>query len=772
LALLGVLVGITAGVALAAFAGARRTDSALDRLRQATDAHDVTVFTSTGGYFDPDFTELSTRPEVEKLGVWRLLFGDIDGESGGVLFAYDEGRWMGEPESKLVVAGRMYDPASPTEVVVSESLLDEVPIGTKATFTAASIEQLAENDNGPARGPAVELTVVGAIRTVNQFLFTDEIYVSPGYLGKYGDDIASIPNADVQLRDPIGDVDDLRRDVAETIGPGVPLFDLNTASRRVDTTLGVESSALMLLAGVIAIAGGLLVAQALGRSAAVIDDDAPSLMALGMTRRQVTIAGTRSHVIPMAVSAAVMLTTAILASQIFPVGLGRRVDPDVGVHAYWGLLIAGVVVMELLIVGAVSWSVQRTASLRRRSSPATVPRLVSAVRRQAPVSVGLGTTMAFDSGLGARRLPVRPALIAAVVGIAGIVGSLTINRGIDETLAHPERAGVAWDIEVRQPAPLDPGQRFDGAWVSSVQQAAGPSFRMAQLSRSTVTISGLGVLGMTASSPERGASADVGLTLTSGRAPSVEGEVALGPDTSSTLDAGIGDTVVVDVLGRSATVVGIALFPPEVHSGLTEGAWLSPTDFDDAMSLTITDETSIESWLALDGPRNATDRTVESINGVLASDGSGFAAPSDIPIELANLGEVRTLPVALAGFLAVLAIASLTHVLASTVRRRNRDFAVLRALGLNRRSLRLVLNAQSTSVALFGLLLGVPLGIIVGREGWRWVSAKVPLEFVAPFDLSAVLISAPAALLVVNALAIWPGRQVARMRLADQLRTE
>ena len=765
-------MGITAGLALAAFAGARRTDSALVRLHKATDAPDVTVFTSSGGYLDPDFTELRTRPEVEELAVWRLLFGELDGQSDAVLFTYDEGGWMGEPGSQVVTAGRMYDPASPAEVVVSDSLLDELPIGTTSTFRAASLDQISEGDEGPAGGPVVELTVVGAVRTVNQFLFTEQVYVSPGYFTKYGDEVASIPNADVELRDPIGDVDDLRRDVADAIGPGVPMFDLNAASRRVDATLGVESSALALLAGVIAIAGGLLVAQALGRSAAVIEDDASSLMALGMTRRQVTIAGTRSHVVPMAVSAVAMLTTAILASQIFPVGMGRRVDPDVGVHAYSGLLITGLVVMELLIAGAVAWTVQKTTSPSRRSSAAKVPRIISAVRRQAPVSVGLGTTMAFDSGVGARRLPVRPALAAAVVGIAGIVGSLTINRGIDESLANPERAGVAWDIEVRQPDPLDAGQRFDSDWVSSVEQAAGPAFRMAQLSRGSVPISGLGVKALAVRSPEPGRSADVGLTLTSGRAPRVGGEVVLGPDTSSALDAAIGDTVTLDVLGSAATVVGIALFPPEVHAGLTEGAWLMPADFDEVMSLTVTDETFIESWMALDGPRGATDRAVESINAVLASDGRGFASPSDIPIELTNLGEVRTLPVALAGFLAVLAIASLTHVLATTVRRRNRDFAVLRALGLNRRSLRLVLNAQSTSVAVFGLALGVPLGVIVGREGWRWVSAKVPLEFVAPFDLPAILISAPAALLVVNLLAIWPGRQVVKMRLADQLRTE
>jgi ABC-type antimicrobial peptide transport system permease subunit len=114
----------------------------------------------------------------------------------------------------------------------------------------------------------------------------------------------------------------------------------------------------------------------------------------------------------------------------------------------------------------------------------------------------------------------------------------------------------------------------------------------------------------------------------------------------------------------------------------------------------------------------------------------------------------------------------MAHVFASSVRRRRRDFAVLSALGLGRRSSRLVLNAQGTSIALVGLIVGVPLGTVVGRQGWRWVAGRVPLEYVPPFALVAVLVSVPLALLIVNVMAVWPGRLVATMRVADQLRTE
>jgi DNA-directed RNA polymerase subunit N (RpoN/RPB10) len=50
----------------------------------------------------------------------------------------------------------------------------------------------------------------------------------------------------------------------------------------------------------------------------------------------------------------------------------------------------------------------------------------------------------------------------------------------------------------------------------------------------------------------------------------------------------------------------------------------------------------------------------------------------------AELRVIRTFPIFLAGFLAVLAVVAVTHTLATAVRRRRHDMAVLRAVGLTR----------------------------------------------------------------------------------------
>jgi ABC-type antimicrobial peptide transport system permease subunit len=204
--------------------------------------------------------------------------------------------------------------------------------------------------------------------------------------------------------------------------------------------------------------------------------------------------------------------------------------------------------------------------------------------------------------------------------------------------------------------------------------------------------------------------------------------------------------------------------------------WMTPTDFDAAARIAASqagDDIISEQWVGVVvGDDQRESDVAEAINAELADDESGQASVVEMPIELDNLATVRRHPFLLAAFLALLAVLSLSHVMATTVRRRRHDFAVLRALGLGRRPTRLILNAQSTAITLFGLIIGTPIGVVVGRGGWRWVADRLSVEYVAPAALLALAASVPIAMLLVNALAVWPGRRLARMRLAEQLRAE
>jgi ABC-type antimicrobial peptide transport system permease subunit len=169
-----------------------------------------------------------------------------------------------------------------------------------------------------------------------------------------------------------------------------------------------------------------------------------------------------------------------------------------------------------------------------------------------------------------------------------------------------------------------------------------------------------------------------------------------------------------------------------------------------------------------------TDGAAAALAARLRTGGAG-----DLDVELAvipeaahNLASVRRLPLALAGFLALLAAGVSANAIAGTVRGRRRDLAVFRALGLTPRQARGVVASQATTIALVGVVAGVPLGLFVGRAGWQWVANSVPFVYRPPAAILAAIVVVPAAVAVVNLVGAFPGRAAARVRAAEVLRAE
>ena len=133
---------------------------------------------------------------------------------------------------------------------------------------------------------------------------------------------------------------------------------------------------------------------------------------------------------------------------------------------------------------------------------------------------------------------------------------------------------------------------------------------------------------------------------------------------------------------------------------------------------------------------------------------------------------MRSLPLTLGVFFALLASATVAHALVTTVRRRRQELAVMRSIGLTRRQSRIAIAWQATIIAVAGVIVGVPLGIVTGRLLWRRLASDFPIAYVPPLALLAVLLVVPAAILLANLLAALPARSAARIRPAEALRTE
>ena len=99
--------------------------------------------------------------------------------------------------------------------------------------------------------------------------------------------------------------------------------------------------------------------------------------------------------------------------------------------------------------------------------------------------------------------------------------------------------------------------------------------------------------------------------------------------------------------------------------------------------------------------------------------GSCTVTADQRPSDIRNYTGVRDTPLVLGAVLALLAVATLIHVLLTSVRRRRRDLAVLKSLGLLPSQVLGTVLWQASALAAASLLVGLPLGVLAGR--WAWV---------------------------------------------------
>src|SRR5262249_6387387 len=85
-----------------------------------------------------------------------------------------------------------------------------------------------------------------------------------------------------------------------------------------------------------------------------------------------------------------------------------------------------------------------------------------------------------------------------------------------------------------------------------------------------------------------------------------------------------------------------------------------------------------------------------------------------LPAEIDRVRQIDALPWVLAAFVAVVAMVAVGFALVTAVRRRRRDLAVLKTLGFARRQVRATVGWHATTVAVLALVVGIPLGLVVG----------------------------------------------------------
>jgi len=787
LAVLTLLIAVASGTVMAAVAGARRGASALERLQERTLPATAAVYTNSPNF---DWAKIRELPEVEALTTFVIDYTfSFEGYSEGVGgFPPADAETLSSIEKPVVFEGRMFDPARADEVVVTRVFAahHHKNVGDAVVLNLPTPQELAEQSgSGPGgsfTGPHLRMSIVGVVSSP---WFSDEpgaigfIEMSPGVVAQYPDNtigptdqpknLWNFVSALARLRGGEATLPRFRRDVARVTGrTDLEVWNLPRELRNAQREITFEARCLLAFAGAAFVAAIFLVGQAVARYAAASTAELRTLRALGIMPRQSVAAAATGPVIAGIVGAMAGVAGAYLASRYFPLGTADLLEPAPGLSADWLVFAPGLVLVSLLAGAGALAAAWFSLAAARRNRPARRSTIASAVARWGfAVPVVVGTRFALEPGRGRAAVPVRPALIGAVTGVLGILAAFTFSHGVSDVVSHPERFGQTYQLE---------------AFVGANGEDFVPSEKILSVAAANSDVTGVDDARQAVATGPGGSISmysytagpkTIPVVLISGRMPTTADEVVLAPRTLAAQHVQVGARVALtgDKGTAGYTVTGSGLLPEGPRNGYAEGAWITPGGYD-----TIFASHKFHSLLLSLRPGADIQASIAALSTAIAAaipEAKGFAfRPPDPPVEVAEIRQVRVLPIVLGAFLALLAVGAIGHALATAVRRRSHEVAVLRALGMTQWQCRWVVVTQASLLAVIGLLFGVPLGLAIGRTVWRAVAHSTPLQYVPPLALWAMLLVAPAALLIANLLAAWPGHRAARLRIAHILRTE
>lgn len=780
-ATLAVLVGLMGGAVIAAAAGARRTESAFGRFLGATRAPDIFAYSSNGGgdIFQPTYEQLVKVPHVVAATSLTGL-QVVDPPDANVLVP-GETR-LGLPVLlHKVLAGRVPRPECADEVMVSFTLAQEhnLRVGDTLRVSLAGADAGSDGQGAPSALP-YSIRVVGIEASGNEFppqqgTGVNNVWATPAFLRSEAGKLGAYDTVALRLVDGVRDVAAFEGEIQRLAqGRATTVFALADQRSRTQHSIHLQAVAFWVLAGLLGLAGSLVIAQLLARQSHLESGDFPYLRALGMSRGQLTAVGTTRAVVVGAAGAVIAVASAFVLSPLTPVGLARTAEPRPGFAVDGVVLGLGGLAIVALVTAAgalVAWraaahSAVQASAPSGRARPSVVAEAIS--RGALPVPVITGVRLALEPGRGRTAVPVRSTLTGAIIGVVALMTALGFSSSLDHLLATPRLYGVTWDAQVADLASDDVSQALPA--VLDDRDVADVSIGQA---RYPVSAGGVRVDGI-ALAPERGL--PLLPTPVAGRLPTEPDEVFLGKRTMAAMHVRIGDTIRAVLADATPEPVPLRVVGHGVFPGLSDAMGLGK-----GLAMTPEGLRRMIPGGNIPPPNTILVRFRPGVDAAAAtselrrqvSAGGAFAVLSaERPVDLVNFGRVQALPLVLGGLLGVFATATLAHLLVTSIRRRRRDLAILKTLGLEQGQVRATVACQSTTVGVVAVAVGVPLGMAAAR--WVWLLFAHQLGIVAgpAFPLLALGALSLATIVVANLVAVLPGRMAARTPPALVLRSE
>jgi hypothetical protein len=784
-----ILISLVGGVVMAAVAAGRRTDAAIPKF-VAAHGFDAEVYSNVPAPGIARLPEVASATAVigPDNGTPKCACTHPIGLSNFGVAVLKSG---GSAPFKLV-SGRLPDPSNPHEVVASYTLQHDegVQLGSviRVPFYGRSQASALNDATGappPPAGPTVALRVVGFEATEIDFPSGATpnylLWASPAFMRQVLPRVAASHLYFVRLRHGAADLP--RFDVAASALRQNSIFVQNEDAQAASVEASVHPQAIgwWLLAALAALVGLAVVGQALGRQSIAESEEYPTLVALGLERRQLAMLGNvRSLAVGLA-GAAGAVAIATLLSPLAPLGEARVAETSTGITFDALVLMLSALVTVAIVVALGIWPAVRASRTARASNsiidakPSKLPGLLGTMG--APPSMEIGVRNALERRSGGASVPVGSALLGTVLAVVALCGTAVFGASLSNLTATPKLYGDPFQLDFNNP---NGGGRPDPTLLRSLEHDRAVTGLTQGIALPAITI-GKVVVGALAGMAVRGS---LLMSTVDGHSPDARGEVGLGGTTMRGVGARVGSVVDVTVSllsGGKRTVpfrVVAQMSLPVVGNAvaLGTGAVFTLAGYEDAACAPGPARTACRQDVAqstnggmlasfVPGPRGqaAVNRYLDRYPSITTL--------AITPISLINFGEAVNFPLIFGAMLALFGAATLLHLLVVSISRRRREVGLLKVVGFVNHQVASTVAWQATTLAVAGIAIGVPVGIVVGRAVWLAFAdnlGAVPVS-VVPVWLIGALIAA--VLVGANLIALAPALVATRSKPRDLLRT-
>ncbi len=276
--------------------------------------------------------------------------------------------------------------------------------------------------------------------------------------------------------------------------------------------------------------------------------------------------------------------------------------------------------------------------------------------------------------------------------------------------------------------------------------------------------------------------------ILSGHGLDARDQVVLGAMTLAELHKKLGDSVTLDngYRRQRLVIVGTATMPSMGSGGpddleMGSGALVATSDFSVA-ALNVQEDPIPGPNAVLvrirpgSNPSAAYGSLVQVNNAVNALPDDDQPAGGVIsllrPAEIVNYRSMGAIPAYLGLGLALGTVVALGLTLAASARRRRRDLAVLKVLGFTRRQIAGSIAWQSSTAVLVGTIVGIPLGIALGRFLWDSFVHEIDVIPVPSVPALWIALVAVGGLVLAKVVAAVPARIAAGAPTVALVRAE